>query len=208
MSPPKKDLEINKEEDYTKLALPWVRNLIDRPDFQQQYYPNRQAPEATRIPGAFRLIRETLWSNDTIPAALSFTLSDPTNTAFPWRMHYLVALGSAMDFTSGYLGGGITCHLLDWGFCQAALKANGASLTVDMQVKFLKPVLTPTVVVVKGSVTGCKGRRCWVEGTLEDGEGNVLASAKGEFAQPPVKGLAEKFRVAANVDYGLGKPKI
>lgn len=151
---------------------------------------------------------ELLWSDDTIPAALSFTLSDPSNTLFPWKMHYLVALGTGMDFTAGYLAGGITCTILDWALCQATIKATGASLTVDLQVKFLRPVLTPRVVVAKSSVTRVEGGKCWAEATLEDGLGKVLATAKGLFAQPPQKGMGERFREAANKDYELGRPKI
>ncbi len=43
--------------------------------------------------------------------------------------------------------------------------------TATMTTKYLKPVKVPSIVVVRGRVVKKDGRKIWVRGAIEDGEG-------------------------------------
>ena len=56
---------------------------------------------------------------------------------------------------------------------------SGDTVTAELKVKYLRPVMTPSTVVV---VARCKkregGRKFWLEGWLEDEDGQVMARSE------------------------------
>ena len=55
----------------------------------------------------------------------------------------------------------------------------GATFTVKLSVEYKKPVKTPGTVMTRAWIVKVDGRKIWVEGVVEDGEGNVHAQAEG-----------------------------
>jgi len=56
-------------------------------------------------------------------------------------------------------------------------------MTASLKVDYKSPVRTPGVVLGRGKLVRREGRKLWGEGTVEDGEGHVLAVAEGLFLE-------------------------
>ncbi|MDM7926349.1 MAG: PaaI family thioesterase [bacterium] len=85
----------------------------------------------------------------------------------------------------GYHGvthGGLTATVLDeimvWS---ARFAADAAAVTGEMTVRYLKPVSTGVRHTARGRVTENKGRLIRTEGTLEDGDGVIVARAQAKL---------------------------
>lgn len=90
-----------------------------------------------------------------------------------------------MDMGTGNLCGCMPSTIIDLTMSMAGAKAHGAVTTAKLEVDFKRPVLTPCVVICKVNVSEIEGRRCVMDGTMEDGKGEVHASATSVFVRPP-----------------------
>ena len=63
----------------------------------------------------------------------------------------------------------------------------GATFTVRLTVEYKKPVRTPGTVMARAWIVKIEGRKVWVEGVVEDGEGNVHAQAEGMWLRAKAK---------------------
>lgn len=70
----------------------------------------------------------------------------------------------------------------------AACEREGLSFTANLSVGFRKRVRTERAVLGRAWVVREEGRKCWVDGTLEDGEGGVFATATSLWIDIP-KGM-------------------
>ena len=99
----------------------------------------------------------------------------------------LVSIGSDVDGGIRRLHGGVTATLLDqvMGTLLSHYYEN-TSATSELNVKYMKAITTPCVLLVKGKVKREKGR--WIEtvGTIEDGHGTVFAEGVGAFVMGKV----------------------
>ncbi len=59
----------------------------------------------------------------------------------------------------------------------------GPVMTASLAVRYERPVPTPGVVVARAVLGRVEGRKRFVTGTVEDGEGKVYARAEGVFVQ-------------------------
>lgn len=201
----------HRVEDTTYFDLPWCKALFTRPDFKLQYFPDRHPPPPADARRKFTLFSETLWTERTIRAWCPFTLDDPSNEVYPYSHGLLVALGEGLDMTTGNLGGGITATLIDMAISVATTKAHGAPVTVKLDLDFRRPISTPCVLICEVHVTKIEGRKCFAQGTVEDGNGKVFASATSIFVRPPGeegKRVAEWLMAVLNKNWGLPRPKI
>jgi acyl-coenzyme A thioesterase THEM4 len=65
-----------------------------------------------------------------------------------------------------------------------------ATMTAYLKVDYKKPVRTPSKILCRAKVYKKEGRKMWVTGTIEDGEGTILTIAEGLFlVVEPVKPL-------------------
>lgn len=82
----------------------------------------------------------------------------------------------------GIVHGGILCSLLDeimgWA---AAVDRKRYFVTAELNVRFLRPLMVGTSVVVRGRVIEHKFRHSTAEGEIFDESGNVYARATGKF---------------------------
>jgi uncharacterized protein (TIGR00369 family) len=80
--------------------------------------------------------------------------------------------------------GGLLSTILDEIMAHACIGIGGAAdsaVTAEMTVRFLKPVLTGSVIRAVGKVSEIKGRIVRTEGRLIDSEGNPAAEATARF---------------------------
>jgi acyl-coenzyme A thioesterase PaaI-like protein len=69
--------------------------------------------------------------------------------------------------------------LFDEALSLAALQVlPGTFITANTLIRYKKLVPTPTVLLVRSEVVRWEGRKCWVKGVMEDGEGKIYAEAE------------------------------
>ncbi|KAK0540715.1 hypothetical protein OC835_000532 [Tilletia horrida] len=102
-----------------------------------------------------------------------------------------VHLGRSLCGHDGVIHGGMLCTIADEALARTAFYAlpNGVAVTAKLEVEFKKPVRANQFVCTRAKVTELKGRKAFVEGQIEDLEGNVLAKARGLFIEPSYAGL-------------------
>lgn len=140
----------------------------------------------------------TLRDHDAILGVQSFykllhpppTASDsPASTSIPFdplppgEILTLYALGSGASGHAGISHGGLIATLLDQqtGSLVVADPATPQPRTVYCNVRYLRPVPLPGAVLVRAWKSKVQGRKHWVMGEIQDGEGVVLASAESLY---------------------------
>ncbi|NOY88672.1 MAG: PaaI family thioesterase [FCB group bacterium] len=89
------------------------------------------------------------------------------------------------DF-EGYRGifhGGIISSLLDEVMIKAILVQGKYAVTVELNIKFMKPVKTGDIVRFIGKVTNNKKRLFWAEGKAVGDKGQVYATATAKYME-------------------------
>jgi acyl-coenzyme A thioesterase PaaI-like protein len=183
----------NRDQESYFRSIPWCRKLLDNPGFRITTTHSRQFKESTED----SLLAETLKTDNTVRAVLSLA-SHPRDLSREGggngggeglridEIRTLVSLGGGMNGHSHILHGGIVATLLDevMGILLTSNKdpsnpsIEGETFTAYLHVNYLKPVDTPQTVVVIAKFRELKGRKHFIESTIEDGQGAVLA--KGE----------------------------
>jgi acyl-coenzyme A thioesterase PaaI-like protein len=83
---------------------------------------------------------------------------------------------------SNIMHGGIVATLLDEAMAHAAIGAGVRAVTARIEVRFRKPVPTDKALVVKGRVTGRRGRVLDISGVLSTADdGETLAESHARF---------------------------
>jgi len=84
----------------------------------------------------------------------------------------------------GVVHGGILCALLDEVMWKSINGHTGViTMTAKMEVKFKRPALVGTKLLVKGSVIGRRKKFFEAQAVVSDTEGNILAEASGLFVE-------------------------
>ena len=166
-----------RRDPYHQLITSWSIPLLLDPSFRARVSPNRRPPPPWYTWALGTLFTETLWTETAVPAAFPFHLADPENKTYPWTYLYLAKIGTGMDAMTGRAHGALTARLFDHSMGMLASEAHGANATVKMEVNYKNPVRTPCILIVRTKVTRIEGSRCWLEGVLDDGEGQVFATA-------------------------------
>lgn len=107
----------------------------------------------------------------------------------------LYYIGHALTGGPGMLHGGIACTLMDEAMgaiteVNNVLGKDGegfkgtSSVTGEMKVRFVKPVLTGEVVRVRATLIKAEGRRTWVKCAIEDEEGDELVRGESVWIAP------------------------
>jgi uncharacterized protein (TIGR00369 family) len=97
--------------------------------------------------------------------------------------HYNVSdhLGGA----PGVVHGGIQAVLLDEAMGVAIHQSDGAEgvdvVTAEFKLRYRRPVLTQTRLVVRGELLRSEGRDYWVEGAILDADGQRLTVAEARW---------------------------
>ncbi|CAD6888192.1 unnamed protein product [Tilletia controversa] len=97
-----------------------------------------------------------------------------------------VHLGRSLCGHDGVIHGGMLCTIADEALARTAFYGlpNGVAVTAKLEVEFKKPVRADQFVCTRSKITELKGRKAFVEGQIEDMDGNVLAKARALFVEP------------------------
>jgi acyl-coenzyme A thioesterase PaaI-like protein len=164
-------------------AIPWCAEFMADPAFYITPTLSREPKASTED----SLFAETLRSAETITAAL--TLSKYPTSEVPRRIEEVrtfFSLGKGMNGYPHVCHGGMVATMLDetMGLLlssnkdleNAAIRAE--TVTVQLNVQYLKPVATPQTVVVTAVLREIKGRKHYIDGTIMDESGEALAKAE------------------------------
>lgn len=182
------DFEFEEIPQSTKihcLRFPWFTTLMNDASLQ----PIRSAVLESRLehsPGNAFFAR-TLNTKDTIPVCQSF-YKTPTHVTTPGGPLNLGELQDFYSLESGMNGHHGFCH---GGSLSAAMDQTMGALvrayvktdphTKYLNIEFVKPLATPGAVLCRAWLTRIEGRKLWVSGKMEDGQGNVYIAAEALF---------------------------
>lgn len=96
-------------------------------------------------------------------------------------------LGNALCTPPDQIHGGLLATILDEGLARCAFESlpNRICVTASLKVDYLKPLEAERYVTMKCWTVKTEGRKCWVEGVIEDVEsGDVVAKAEALMVQP------------------------
>lgn len=177
-------MEVSEDVCYAHFAaIPWCADFMADPAFQITPTRSREPKTSTED----SLFAETLRSIETITAAL--TLSKHPTSGIPNRIEEVrtfFSLGKGMNGYPHVCHGGMVATMLDetMGLLLSSNKdlentaIRAEAVTVYLNVHYLKPVATPQTVVVTAVLRECKGRKHYIDGTLMNESGEVLAKAE------------------------------
>lgn len=189
----------------------WATALLTDASITPFALPSRNC----NVPQRHTLLGRTLNTAATIPFIQG--LYRPPNSAHPHgEFLWVLSLGTDLNAHEGYLHGGLLGLFVDqiMGECAHCFMGNEATrpedelfdeggapldgtmaLTIEAKIRYRRPVLTPSVVLVRASmdpksfvpVKGKMGKKMWVKASVEDGEGGIFADAESFWLE--VKGL-------------------
>lgn len=96
----------------------------------------------------------------------------------------MLKLGSGVNGHVDICHGGFVSLLLDEVIGSAAESErpeDKTTMTAYLKVDYKAPVRTPNVVLCRAWVERREGRKIWARGTVEDGQGGVLALGEALF---------------------------
>jgi thioesterase superfamily protein 4 len=131
---------------------------------------------------------------------------DSSHPASPKEQLVLVSVGDGLDSWDGILSGGILCLLVD-NVCAIMASTEFAgreAITTELKTTFVRKMRTPGVALCRAREIRREGRKLWIRGTVEDGEGGVYVEAEAIFWDPGVGrrvgGSREGVKKAAKVE--------
>ena len=165
--------------------ISWVQNLLSAPSVEIiRELPPHWTPEIV----SNNMFNLSLAHSTGLRARLLFRRkSTEPDSISNTEYVYLLSIGTGLDGASGRAHGGFASLVLDQLLGTVAHFENGQQAppaTAELTVRYLKPVRSPAVLVARAWVVKVEGRKIFVNGALEDGEGRGLASARGLFVRP------------------------
>jgi acyl-coenzyme A thioesterase PaaI-like protein len=177
------------------LSIPWIASHIAAPDIVVGI-PGCRYPKASTED---TLLAESLKTSSSLRTCLYFYLPpSPDSPSIP-AVSTVMTLGSGMNGHSHILHGGMVATLLDesmgiYTSCnehRAYFEKNGVKkkdkgqtpkFTAELKVTYLKPVRTPTTLVVEVRSVRKEGRKEWMVAEMrqEQDGGEVVLCARGE----------------------------
>ena len=182
MSAPRKDLVIEEPYPHIKAqfnSTPWAAEIFNDPTLQPFNTESRIPKPST----AETFTSKTLATPDTIAAWQSFYKPATGDSKF-CEIVALLSLGSGVNGHLDTCHGGFVSVILDEVIGTAAeyeRPAEKSTMTAYLKVDFKKPVPTPSIILCRAWLEKVEGRKLWGRGTIEDGEGVVLATGEALF---------------------------
>lgn len=163
-------------------SVPWAAKLLKDPGLRAFSLPNI-VPKAS---GEDSMVAETLRTESTVSLWQPLYRA-PCPEAPLGEFLFVLTLGSGLNGHAGTLHGGITSLLFDETLGHASWyhRAPGThQYTATLTVDYKKTVPTPSTVLFRTRMDpSSSGRKCWLDGTLEDGEGVIYATGRALFLE-------------------------
>lgn len=183
-SPSEQSLAVFNSES----SPPWCRKLFQDPNLCPIATTSRKPKSTTED----SFVAETLATPSTISAWQSFyrTQSSQSNAGtnqdsapVAGELISLLALGAGINGHTDIAHGGLLSLILDETLGTVVARhilPSKSAFTVSLNVSFKKPVPTPCIVFCRTWLEKrSSGRKYWVRGTIEDGQGMLYAEAEG-----------------------------
>ncbi|KAK2612468.1 hypothetical protein QQS21_001572 [Conoideocrella luteorostrata] len=171
----------------------WCLRLLCDPSLSPIATPSRQP----KLSSEDSFIAETLATGNTISAWQSFykvlrplssrpladtpSVDQTSGSPVAGELVSLLALGRGINGHSNVAHGGLVATILDdtMGMVVTLHRSPGMSgYTAFLNMKFRKPLATPSIVLCRTWLERSGGRKLWLRGTIEDGEGGLFAEAE------------------------------
>ena len=132
------------------------------------------------------MFAETLNTDDTIKACLSFYKQPPLGARHVDEVCMLLSLGYGVNGYPHLCHGGVVATIVDEvmgnlltvnkNMDNAAI--GGTSVTAYLNITYLKPVATPQTVLLTANFREIKERKYYIDASVKDGFGVFLATAE------------------------------
>lgn len=163
-------------------SIPWCTRLLENTSFEPIVAEAREPKASTED----SLLAETLRTSTTIHTWEYFYRQNPEaqhDPTAPWaELNLIVGCGEGLNGHPEILHGGMFSFILDEAMTMLAClhRPEGQSgMTASLTVDYKKPVPTPCTILAKCFLLPeSRGRKVYLKGSLEDGEGAVFATAK------------------------------
>ena len=164
------------------LSIPWCAKLLAETDIVTVPTPSRQRKESTED----ELVAITLKSEKTIRSWLTFYKRPAPGTTRVDEVYNLLSLGPGVNGYAHLVAGGIIAVILDecmgiLGTINQRLGVEGAAgflVTANLNINYVKAVPTPGIYLATATLRELKGRKCYFDASIKDGEGSILATAE------------------------------
>lgn len=171
----------NSDQNYFQ-SIPWCAKLLGEPNLVITPAFSRQYKESTED----ALFAETLKSDETIRAYLSFYRRPAPGIGRIDEVYALLSLGYGVNGYPHVCHGGIVATIMDeiMGSLLTVNRSlgnadiNDSAVTAYLNSTYLKPVATPQVILVTARFREVKGKKYYIDATVKDHCGAVLASAE------------------------------
>lgn len=161
-------------------SAPWALKLFDDPTLQAFTNESRLVKRETT---ADTFVSKTLATEDTIKAWQSFYKA-PNSVHKDGEVLSLLSLGSGVNGHIDTSHGGFISLLHDecLGVAAEHMKPpEKTTMTAYLKVDYKRPMRTPGVVLCRAWPEKREGKKLYVKGSIEDGNGNVLSLSEGLF---------------------------
>ncbi|KXL50483.1 hypothetical protein M433DRAFT_159618 [Acidomyces richmondensis BFW] len=161
---------------------PWITALLSDPNIQ---YIKPVSNFYKSTPVSNSMFEVTLHNPRAIKSHISFRRPSKEPDAIA-RIEdcLLMSLGDGIDGKSGRAHGGFNSLILDQmgGTCaHHTVPQQTPPATATLTVDYKAPINTPGVVLARAWVTEISGRKIWVRGVIENGDGTPLSTARALF---------------------------
>ncbi|KAF2429974.1 Thioesterase/thiol ester dehydrase-isomerase [Tothia fuscella] len=186
-----KKAEVSQQTIEHFKSIPWVAQYLADESFKPFY----QSRVVTHGGEGHTLTGKTWHTDDTIKELLS-TYRQPSRNSIDEEVRGEVrrfyTFGKGLNAHPGLLHGGVIATLLDSTLGSAVGMSDpdgGRTMfTVQLNVAYRNPVRTPGTIMITSWVTKREGRKVWVSGRIEGGNGEIHAEGEGLW-------LAQKAKI-------------
>ena len=163
-------------------SIPWCAKLINDPETVIVPVSSRTHKENRED----ALFAETLNSDSTIRACLTFYQRPSSGLSSINEIYTLLSIGYGLNGHANVCHGGMVATLMDEVIGELIVVkkkmessfAKDPTMTAYLNVTYLKPVKTPQVILAIATLRDIKGRKYYVDSSITDGKGVVLAKAE------------------------------
>lgn len=163
-------------------SIPWCQALINTPHFE--VIDAERIPSAARGVSSTSLFGDTWYTDATIPFLLVLYRPPSTTHKTFGEMRGLYALGEGLNEHAKTLHGGVIAAILDRAMGKLARHERFPTYTVHLNISYKKPITTPGTIMARSGITKVEGRKVWAYAQIEDGTGEVNATAEGLLLKP------------------------
>lgn len=172
-------------------SIPWCAKLLAEPDVVVIPTASRQRKDSTED----ELVAVTLQTEETVRAWLTFYKRPAAGSTRVDRVYNLLSLGPGVNGYARLVAGGIIAVVLDE--CMGVLGplnqrlgyvgARGLTVTANLNINYLKAVPTPGIYLATATLLDIKGRKYYIEASMKNGDGIVLATADSLWIEVAAK---------------------